>query len=186
MVLSVLFHPTEVFKKVDSSPVLYSPWLVVIIAGIFLAIVGYYASASWLTGVYMFIANIVQWFILTLFVWFFGFIHLRKKRGIAEERFAECAAATGKLWTITLATNLIMAILSVFYGFVTIFPFNILAMIGVILAIILTIGWIVASYKMLKVVLGINGGKLFVNWILLLILNVVTSAFIVGLIAKIF
>ncbi len=187
MVLSVLFHPTEVFKKVVSDSEGYSPWLVVILAGIFLAIIGYYSSSGNLfSGLYLFIANIVQWFILTVFVWFFVFVHSRKRKGLSEKGFTQSAVATGRLWTLTLATNIIMAIISIFYGLVTVFPINVLALIGVIVSIILTLGWIVASYKMLKVLSGISGGKLVVNWIILLILNMLTSAFIVGLIARIF
>lgn len=187
MALSVLFHPTEVFKEVASDTAAHSPWLVVILAGIFLALIGYYVSAGDIfSGIYMFIANLAQWFILTVFVWFFVFVHSRKRKGLSEKGFTQSAAATGKLWTLTLLTNIIMAIISIFYGLVTIFPFNVLALIGVIVSIILTLGWIVASYKMLKVLSGISGGKLFVNWIILLILNVVTSAFIIGLIAMFF
>jgi|GEM_PF-1866469 len=186
MVLSVLFHPTEVFKKVIAEPEEYSPWLVVVLAGIFLAIIGYYSSTDILAGVYMFIANIVQWLILTIFVWFFVFVHSRKRKGLSEKGFTQSAACTGKLWTLTLVTNIIMAIIAIFFRVVTVFPFNVLALIGVIVSLIITIGWLVASYKMLKVLSGIGGGKLFVNWIILLILNVVTSAFIVGLIARVF
>jgi hypothetical protein len=184
--LSVLFHPTEVFKKVVLDPEDYSPWLVVLLAGIFLAIIGYFATANILSGVYMFIANLVQWIILTVFVWFLTFAHSKKKKGLIEKGFTQSAACTGKLWTLTLLTNVIMAIISIFYAYVTIFPFNVLSLIGVIVSIILTLGWLVASYKMLKVLLGTSGWKLFINWIILLILNVVTSAFIVGLIARLF
>ena len=172
---SVLFSPTKAFEDAFHNENAKGALGIVLLTSLFLAIAGYLVLGNVFASAYLAVGNIIQWFVLAFFVWFFEFIHVRKKKHLVGVSFYQCLSVVGKLWTISLISAIIFvltAFLTLLFGSgITIF----LAVLLLLSTVVLTIAWLVASFKLIKVVLGVEKWKLVLNWIIINILYVITT-----------
>ena len=185
MVSSVIFSPTKAFEEAFSNVNISGAIITVVLSALFLGLAAYWVSANLTAGVYFFISTIVQFLVLCALVWFFEFIHVRKRKMMVGTAFSKIVSVVGKIWLINLIGSIIFALMAFLVTHLNYFLLEIIGVIALVLTIVLVVAWIVASFRMLKVVLGVARGKLLINWIILNILNALISSFIVALIAGI-
>ena len=176
MIFDIIFRPTASFElAVDSKFEMKSALLVIIFSGLFLSTSVFLLTNNLVVSIFSFIANIINWIILGWLLFFFEFIHIKKKTK-SSKGFNRSLFIVSELWKI----NLISYVL-VFLGCLILpqlgsgFVFDVVAGIFFVLLIALVISWIFTSSKMLKVVLKISKWKLLVNWIIFMFLNSLIS-----------
>ncbi len=184
MVLSVVFSPTKAFEETLAHPSGGAAFLVAIIAAIFFAVSSYLLTKEPIIAAFFLVLNFVQWLVLAVLVWFFSVAHTRKKKGSEYVSFSESASVTSKLWQINLLSSVLMLILILIMPFLPNLAFLAVLIIFGVIFVILLIGWLVASFKMLKVVTSKKGASLFINWIIVLVLNALIISFISGILLK--
>jgi len=183
---NVFMNPTKTFEEAFHNPSIGSALIVVLLAGIFLSLAAYFTTASLIVSVYLFIINLAQWLILSAIVWFFEFIHVRKRKRLPGTEFSQSASVVGKLWVINLAGSVLLAIIAFILPFASTALMFVLGPLFVLLSLLLIICWIVASFKMLKVVFGKEKWVLLINWIIINVLNVMIINLVASLISLIF
>jgi len=171
MVFDVIFAPTKSFEGVFHNPNINSALIVVLTTGLFLGLATFFVTASLLPSIYMFGLNIIQWLVFAGVVWFFEFIHVRKRKRMMGTSFEQCACVVGKLWGINLIASVIIVLIAFCLNFISSVFLAVLTPFILIIGMILLVSWVVASFLMLKVVLGVSGGKLLINWVIANILN---------------
>ncbi len=171
MILNTIFHPTSSFEKSFFEPNGRKSMLVVALAGLFLSIAVFLLTTSVVYSIFAFAINIINWFVFSGVLFFFEFIHARKKSKKSDSGFLKSSSAVGTLWEINLFAYFILALgtwlIPIFSGLM----FNIAVGLFFALLILSVIVWVIASFKMLKVVFGAQRGKLLLNWLILMILN---------------
>jgi len=184
MVLSVVFSPTKAFAKALESPNGLVAFLVALFAAIFFAIASYLLTLEPIIAGFFLVLNFVQWLVLVFLVWFFSVAHDRKKKSHEFASFVECASVVSRLWQINLISSVIMLLLVLITPFIPALAYlAVLIIFGVIL-VVLFVGWLVASFKMLKAVTSKKGLNLFINWAIVLVLNALIVSFISGILLK--
>jgi len=181
MSASVLFQPTAAFEDAFHNENAKGALMVVLLTGLFTALAVYFISANIFTSAFTFLMNIIQWLVFAGFVWFFEFVHVRKKKHLIGISYSQCLSVVGKLWAINLVGALVFALTALLGPMVSSGLLMFLGVLFILFSIILTVAWLVGSYKLLKVVLGINGSKLALNWIVLTILYGLTLGIILSL-----
>ncbi|MFA6269460.1 MAG: hypothetical protein WCW13_05090 [archaeon] len=182
MVFSIIFHPTKTFETALEVANVSKALIIVLLSGLFFGLAAFFLTAQLVPAIYLFIFAIVQWLVYSAIVWFFEFVHVRKRKKMVGTSFTQCACVVGELWKI----NLISSILAAFVAFI--FPFSsdaLLLVVGsifMIIIVILVIAWIVASFKMLKVLVGVHKWKLVINWAIINLLNLMIIGFISSLV----
>jgi len=182
MVFSIITHPTRVFTNCFDSPKNGKSLAVVFLTAIITALAGYALLGNVLTAGLFFVTALIQWFVFSIVVWFFGFAHNGRVKKNQRVSFSQIVSVTGKLWTLNLASTILMLFMALIVPYASDILLLIVFAIMAILFIILFIGWIIASIKMIKVVTGAKKGKLVINWIILIILNGMVISFITFLI----
>ncbi|MCX6803979.1 MAG: hypothetical protein NTY48_05430 [Candidatus Diapherotrites archaeon] len=185
MVAGVIFSPTRAFENAFNNSFSFISVLVPIFTSLLLALVVFgFIGDAFLAG-FFFITGFIQWLIFILVIWFFEFVHIKKRAKLKSTEFRQFVSVVSKLWNINLVGSLLMALI-VFVVFrlsqnivFVLFPIIIVVM------VILAVGWIVASGRMLKVVFGISGLKLLVNWILIMAVVVLLNSFVSVLLSRI-
>ncbi len=180
MCASVLFSPTKAFEDAFHNADLKGAFGIVLIAGILMALASYFVLGNIYVSLYFFILNLVEWLIFSGFVWFFEFIHVRKKKHLIGVSYEQCLSVVGKLWAVNLVASLVFAFTAFLGPIVGSGLLMFLGILFILCSIILTIAWLIASYKMLKVVLGVSGLKLALNWIMLTVLYGLTIGIIIS------
>jgi hypothetical protein len=178
MATSVIFSPTRAFEDAFDEPNSISAIIVVLLAGFFLGWAAYLVSTVFVAGVYFFLINLVQFLVLCAMVWFFELVHVRKRKMMTGTAFSKIVSVVGKLWLINLVGGLILFLMAYLVNHIQFYLFEVVGLIGCVIAIVLVVAWIVASFRLLKVVLGISGGKLLINWLILNILSAFITSFI--------
>jgi hypothetical protein len=181
---NVFFAPTKAFQEAFDNPDVNSSLLIVLLAGLLLGIAVYLVLNDVVSSIFAFATNIIQWVVFSALVWFFEFVHMRKRRRMAGTSFSQCLSVVGKLWVINLAAGVLLFIVALLFPFLGDLSSLIIGVIFVLATIVLVIAWIVASFRMLKVVFGIEKGKLLINWIIINLVNGLTISFIVAVLAK--
>lgn len=184
MAHSIITSPTLVFEDALSNPNNASTAAIVIITSLLMAVTAYLFISSPLLAGYYFVAGIIQWVVFTVIVWFFELAHVKRRKQLLSTRFSQVASACGKLWTINLASSVLLVIMSFLVNNVGGAILLIIVPILVIFFIVLTLGWIIGSAKLLKVVTGLSRGKLFINWVILLVLNSAVFGFLMLLLTR--
>lgn len=181
MVLSTIFHLPIAYERVLARPNDGLSVLVALLTATVFAAGVYILVSEPILSLFFFFMNLVQWFVFTLVLWFFGIAHSGRKRYYKEVTFSQCAALTSKLWTINLFGAAIMFVFVIISPYITYnYLFPVLAVLAII-SLVLLVAWVVSSIVMLKVVFEAESFKLFINWVFLLVLN----AFVVGFISNI-
>ncbi len=184
MIANTILHPTSAFESSFFEPNKRKAILVVSLASLFLSVAIFFLTASVIYSIFAFAINIINWFVFSGVVFFFEFAHAKKKSKKAENSFWKSACVTGTLWEINLFAYFVLAISAWFIPFIRGFFFNIAVGALFVLLIFSVIVWVIASFKMLKVVFGAERGKLLLNWIILMILNGLIVSFINKLLAS--
>ncbi|MDD3085615.1 MAG: hypothetical protein PHY04_01680 [Candidatus ainarchaeum sp.] len=176
MIFDIVFHPTNSFESAFNSEFDFKSVLtVIILSGLLLSASVFLLTSSLVFSIISFIINIVNWIVLSGLLFFFEFVHNKKRIKSSSKVFNRSLFVLSKLWKI----NLIFY--SLIFGGCLLLPiingilFNVIAGIFFVALIILVISWIIASFKMLKIVLKINKLKLLINWILFMFLNSLIS-----------
>ena len=185
MSASVLFQPTAAFEDAFHNENAKGALMVVLLTGLFTALAVYFISANIFTSAFTFLMNIIQWLVFAGFVWFFEFVHVRKKKHLVGVNFSQCLSVVGKLWTINLLAAIVFAFTSYFAPIASAGLVMFLGILLVLSSLILIVAWLIASFKMLKVVFGVERGKLFVSWVLINILNGLTIGIITTILTNI-
>ncbi|MFA6064317.1 MAG: hypothetical protein WCW44_01600 [archaeon] len=181
MCASVLFSPTKAFEDAFHNEDIKGAFGIVLISGILMALASFFISANIYTSIYFVLLNFAEWLLFSGFVWFFEFVHVRKKKRLIGISYAQCLSVVGKLWAINLVGALVFALTALFGPMVSSGLLMFLGVLFILFSIILTVAWLVGSYKLLKVVLGVTGSKLALNWIILTILYGLTLGIILSL-----
>jgi hypothetical protein len=185
MVFNIVFHPTKTFQSALESPNMSRAVMIVLLTALFFALAGFFLTAKILPAVYLFIFTIVQWVVYSAIIWFFEFIHVRKRKKMTGTSFAQCASLVGELWKINLISGVLFAVIAF------ILPFsnsNVLFIVGavfIIIALVLLAAWLVASFRMISVLVGVQKWKLIVNWVVINLLNILLVGFISSLLGLI-
>jgi hypothetical protein len=183
MIFDTVFHPTSSFESAFSSGNNKKALLTVSLAGLFLSIGIFLLTSNIIYSVFAFFLNIINWVVLSGIVFFFEFVHARKKSKSSVNGFVKSSSAVGVLWEINLLAYFLISlgagIIPIFRGFL------LNAAIGVlfVLLIFCAVVWIIASFKMLKVVFKAENGKLVLNWIILMLLNSLVSVVVSNLLS---
>ena len=182
--LSTVFHPTSSFETAFFESNKQKAFLKVALAGLFLSLAIFFLTTSIVYSVFAFGINIINWLVFSGVLFFFEFAHSKKKSKKTSDSFWRSACVVGELWGINLIAYLILFIgvwlIPIFRGLLS----NVLIGLLFVLLILLVIVWIIASFKMLKVVFGAQRGKLLLNWIILMFLNSLIVSFISRLLAS--
>jgi hypothetical protein len=186
MAENIFTNPTKVFEESFNNPSISSALIVVLLAGIFLSLAAFLVTTSWLVSIYFFIINLAQWIILSAIVWFFEFIHVRKRKRLPGNDFSQSASVVGKLWVINLAGSVLLALVAFILPFASDSLMFILGPLFLLVSIVLIVCWLIASFKMLKVVFGKEKLVLFINWLIINILNIVMINFVASFISIFF
>jgi len=184
MVLSVISSPTKAFESAFHNPRLGISLIVVLLAAAFFALASFLVFSDALLAAYFFIASLIQWLVFSVLVWFFEFVHVRKRSQLTGTNFFQIASVTSKLWTLNLASSILLAVIAFLLPRISEPLLTVVFAIVVICAVVLLAGWIVGSIKMLKVVTGASRARLFVNWLILIIINSVIVSFITLLLTR--
>lgn len=184
MIATTIFHPTSSFEKSFFEPNKRKAVLVVVLASLFLSLAVFLLTTNLIYSGFVFITNIVNWFILSGVLFFFDFAHAKKKNKGSERIFWKSACVVGTLWEINLLAYLILVlgvwVIPFFSGLIA----NIMVAALFILLIFLAVVWLIASFRMLRVVFGAQKGKLLLNWIILMVLNTLLASFVTNLLAS--
>lgn len=184
MIVNTILHPTSAFEESFSKSNKRNALFVVSLAGLFLSIAVFFLTASIVYSVFAFLINLINWFAFSGVVFFFNFAHTNKKSKKNEVNFSRSTCATGTLWEINLFAYFILAIGVWFIPFLSGLLFNISVGALFVLLILSVLIWVIASFKMLKVIFGAEKGKLLLNWIILMLLNGLLISFINKLLAS--
>jgi hypothetical protein len=177
MVFNIIFHPTKTFEDAIEEHNFGSSIIIVLLTSLFLSLSAFFLTASVFWAAYAFAFSLIQWLVFSIIIWFFEFIHVKKRKSV-ETTFAKCAAVVGRLWEINLIGSILVAAVtfilpiggrSLMFFVVPIFLF---------LGVILLLAWIVASFRMLTVLFGAKRLKLVFNWIIINVLNAIMISFI--------
>jgi len=178
MIKNTIFHPTASFENAFFQPNERKAFLVVALAGLFLSVLVFLLTTSLVYAVFAFVINLINWFVFSGVLFFFEFAHTKKKNKKTEESFSKSSCAVATLWEINLLAYIILVLgvwLIPFFGGVL---SNIAVGLLFVLLLVIVIMWVIASFKMLKVVFGAQRGKLLLNWIILMLLNALIASFI--------
>jgi hypothetical protein len=186
MSYSVLFQPTKAFEDAFHNPNVKGALVIVLLTGLLTSLAVYLISGNLLTTLSSFIVSIVQWLVFAIFIWFFEFIHIRKKKRLLGVTYSQCLSVVGKLWTINFLGAIVFVVTAFFSPMVNSTLLLFLGVVLILSSVILTIAWILASFKMLKVVFGVEGGKLLINWLIISILNGLTIGVFTTLLSRLF
>lgn len=186
MAFSVLTSPSKAFEDAFANPHGGKIALVVLLTALVSAASSFLFLNNVILAGYFFVSSVISWFALTLVVWFFEFVHIKRRKGMLGTHFVEVASATAKLWTLNLAGAVLMLIMVLVSTRIADPLLTIVFFILIALMIIVFIGWLVASAKLLKFVTGSEGAKLLINWIILIILNAAVSGLLMLLVSKLF
>ena len=185
MSASVLFQPTAAFEDAFHNENAKGALMVVLLTGLFTALAVYFISANIFTSAFTFLMNIIQWLVFAGFVWFFEFVHVRKKKHLVGVNFSQCLSVVGKLWTINLLAAIVFAFTSYFAPIASAGLVMFLGILLVLSSLILIVAWLIASFKMLKVVFGAEKLKLILNWIIINLLNGLVFGLVASVISSI-
>jgi hypothetical protein len=183
---SVFFSPAKAFQSAFSDSNIESALFVVLVSGLLLGLAVFLLLGNVFSSVFVFVMNFVQWFIFSCLLWFFEFVHVRKRKRLVGTSFYQSLSAVGVLWRINLVYAFCFAVVSLISVY---FNPDILFLAGVLFlfaSLLLLIFWIVASFKLLEVAFGAGGKKIIVNWIVLNLINSLTVAFVSIVLAKVF
>ncbi|MFA5931603.1 MAG: hypothetical protein WC821_04825 [archaeon] len=183
---NVLFSPTKSFEDAFHEPSMGSALITVLLSSVFISLAVFFMTSQLIPSAYFFVVNLVQWIVLSGIVWFFEFAHVRKRKKMTGTTFDQIASVVGKLWTINLVGSIFLAIVAFILPFATANLMNLLGPLLAIFAIIVLLSWLIASFKMLKVVFGVEKWKLLFNWVLVNLINIVTIAFVSSILIKLF
>ena len=178
MAFDVVTSPTKAFESAFERPRLGVAAVVVLLTAILSALASYIFLSDVMQAGFLLVASLIQWFVFTVIVWFFEFVHVRKRKQLSGTKFSQVASVTSKLWTINLIGSILLVIMALIVPIGSNLLLAVLLPIVLILFIVLVVGWIIGSVKMLKVVTGAKKGRLFINWLILVILNGVLFSFI--------
>lgn len=171
MVFGALFSQTKSFEDAFHSPSVGYVLAVVIINAIILGAAAHQFSNNMLAGVFVLAVALVQWAVFAVLVWFFELIHVKRRRSAGDTHFVQSAGAVAKLWSINLASSVIAGVLVLLRFVLSESALYVVLIIAAILFVVLLIGWLVGSYKLIRIVTGASGAKLFVNWLIVIFLN---------------
>jgi len=183
MILDIFSSPTQAFEMAFYEPNMSELKGVVFLSSFFLSLILFLLSGDLLIAGYMFIINIIQWVILSTIVWFFEFVHVRKKSRLDGPSFMQSAAVASKLWAINIIGYIVVILwilLLPFIGSVSLVLFPLF----VIVLLLVVIAWLISSLKMVAFLCKAKGLKLFINWILLLFLNGIISGLAIRLLSS--
>lgn len=185
MIFNTIFHPTSSFESAFLEPNNKKALMVVSLAGLFLAVAIFLLTYNVIYAGFAFVTNFLNWIIFSLILFFFEFVHARKKNKASVNGFAKASSVVGTIWEINLLAYLVMVLGIIILPFVSGLLFNIVAGGLFVLLILLVIIWVIASFKMLKVVFKAKKGKLLLNWIILMLLNSIIATVITQLLSAI-
>jgi hypothetical protein len=181
---SVFFAPVKVFQSAFDSPDVSSALSVVLLTGLFLAAAVFLVLGDVVSIIFSFVSNLIQWIVFSALVWFFEFVHVRRRKRMSGTSFSQCLSVVGKLWLINFVLSVLFFAVALAFLLLGEELFFIAGAVFVLASIALVIFWIIASFKLLKVVFGVERGKLFVNWVILNIVNGLTVGFVLMLLAR--
>ncbi len=184
MAFSVVFSPVKAFEDALVHPSGGAAFLTAIFAAVIFAVCSFLLTKEPIIAAFFLVLNFVQWLVLAVLVWFFSVAHVRKKKGGELVSFAQSASVTSKLWQINLMSSFLMLVLILIMPFIPSLAYLAVLIIFGVLFVVLFVGWIVASYKMLKVVTSKKGFALFINWIIVIVLNALILSFISGMMLR--
>jgi len=184
MIVNTILHPTSSFETAFFEPKKGKALIVVSLASLFLAIAVFLLTGSLVYSGFAFAINLINWFVFSSVLFFFEFVHAKKKNKKNEKGFLKSASVCGVLWEINLAAYLLLVLGVWCIPFIGVSLFNIVVGLFFVLLIALVVIWVIASFKMLKVVFGAEKGKLVLNWIILMVLNALIVSFINRLLAS--
>ncbi len=184
MIAETIFHPTKSFEKSFLEQNKRKAIIVVALASLFLSLTIFLLTSSLIYSVFAFIINIINWFVLSGVLFFFEFVHTKKKNRKNESNFWKSASVVGTLWELNLFAYIVMLFSVWLIPFFSGLLANILIGVLFILLIIIAVIWLIASFRMLKVVFGMQKGKLLLNWIILMVLNSLVVSFVTNLLAS--
>jgi len=186
MVTSIFLHPTKAFEEGFHNPNVESAVIVVVLTALFMALAVYFTMHNLFASVFMFAVNIIQWIIYSALVWFFEFVHVRKRKRMVGADFGQVLSVVGKLWIINLVASFLFLFISLVLPNLGRGLLMVVGPLILVLLIVVTLSWFVASFKMLKVVFGADRLKLVINWIILNFLNGVVVSFVTTFLARLF
>ena len=184
MISETIFHPTSSFEKSFLEQNKRKAILVVALASLFLSLTVFLLTSSLIYSVFAFIINIVNWFVLSGVLFFFEFVHTKKKSRKSESNFWKSACVIGTLWELNLFAYLVMLLSVWLIPFFSGLLADILVGLLFLFLILIAVVWLIASFRMLKVVFGVQKGKLLLNWIILMVLNSLVVSFVTNLLAS--
>lgn len=178
MLFNTIFHPTSSFESAFLEHNNKKSLLVVLLAGLFLALAVFLLTFNTIYSIFAFATNILNWIIFSVILFFFEFVHARKKSKATVNGFGKSLSVVGTIWEINLLAYFVMAVGVWLLPNLSGFLFNLVAGAFFVLLILLGLIWVIASFKMLKVVFKANRGKLILNWIILMFLNSLIASII--------
>jgi len=183
MLLDVFSSPGSAFESAFHEPNLSELRVIVLLSSLFLSLILFLLTADPFLAGFMFLINIIQWAVLSSVVWFFEFVHVRRRQRLNSPSFLQSASVASKLWAINIVGYIVIILWILLLPFIgplstLLFPLFVLILLLVVLA------WLVSSFKMVGFVCKANGFKLLINWVLLLFLNSIISGFVVSLISS--
>ena len=182
MEYNVITNAEKTYENAMSKPSLGGAVVMVILAGLALGLAAYLMFNGNIMGlVGGVVVNLVQWIVLSAVLWLLYIMFKEKKMG--ELEFAQIGSATGKLWVLVLAMNIILTIGVVAYsaGALT----GILGLLMFLILIVLGVLILYSHYKLVKTMLSSNRGRQILVWAFSLILTSLVSGLIISLINSI-
>jgi hypothetical protein len=184
MIAETIFHPTRAFEKSFFESNKRKSIFVVALASLFLSLTIFLLTSSLVYSVFAFMINIVNWFVLSGVLFFFEFVHTKKKGRKGENNFWKCACVIGNLWELNLFAYFVLFLSVWLIPFFSGLLADVLVGVLFLFLILIAIAWLIASFRMLRVVFGVQKGKLLLNWIILMVLNSLVVSFITNLLAS--
>lgn len=178
MLFNTIFHPTSAFEKAFFEPNNKKSLLVVSLAGLFLALAIFVLTFNVVYSIFAFVTNFLNWIIFSVILFFFEFVHARKKNKAAENGFGKALSVVGTIWEINMVAYIAIIVGSLIVVRLSGFMFTLAVGALFVLLILLAVIWLIASFKMLKVVFKAERGKLILNWLILMVINSVIASII--------
>ncbi|MDD4251065.1 MAG: hypothetical protein PHX27_02630 [Candidatus ainarchaeum sp.] len=171
MAINIFLKPTNTLKDSLENPSLILSLIIVIISAIPLSILIFLGSNNFfITGILL-LSFIINWLVLSIVFWTFSFMFIPKKTKV-QSNFIGILTATSKLW-------LFLFLIGVF----TLFSLlgNIFTVIAGIMIFILSILLIIDSFILMKIIIDTNNTKVFLLWILAVILYTLINSIAFGI-----
>lgn len=178
MDFEVITNAEETYERAMSKPNIKSAELIVAITGIVAGLFAVLLTGNFIGIIAGIVINFVQWIVLSATLWILYVMFKKKKTG--DISFEKIGSATGKLWTIMLAINVLILI-----GVLLLTNGMLEGLVGLFMAIILVIlgiSLLYSHYKLVKAMFSANTGRHIIVWFSSILVSSVVSGAIISLI----